>query len=250
MASPLARLRDLAEAQSGLVTLQQARAAGVAWRSLTRLVEAGLLERVAHAVYRVRGGAEPDHLGLRAAWLQLDPARPVWQRLDDPDVAVVSHASAAALYGVGDLRADVHEFTLPHRRQTRRPDIRLHRGQVPPERRILLGGLPTTRAAWMIGQLVADHVDPDAVAQIASEVLERVLDYPREVADALAPHAHRFGFSRGDGLALLDEFLRRAGSADLKRGSCMPRPLSLVVRTGLSADLSERQSSVLSASPR
>src|SRR5450759_3251811 len=105
MPSPLSRLRDVAEGQWGLVTLQQARAADVAWRSLTRLVEAGLLERVAHGVYRVRGAPEPDHLELRAAWLQLDPSSPAWQRLDDPDVAVVSHASAASLYGVGDLRA-------------------------------------------------------------------------------------------------------------------------------------------------
>ncbi len=212
MPSPLTRLRDVAEGQWGLVTLQQARAAGVAWRSLMRLVEAGLLERVAHGIYRVRGAAEPDHLDLRAAWLQLDPARPAWQRLDDPDVAVVSHASAASLYGIGDLRADVHEFTLPHRRQTRRPDVRLHRGRVPSERRILLAGLPTTRAGWMIGQLLADHVDPDAVAQITKEVLERALDYPRDVAKAVTPYAHRFGYPRGDGVAVLDELLRRAGS--------------------------------------
>ena len=214
MSSPLTRIRDLAEGQWGLVTLQQARAAGVAWRSLTRLVEAGLLERVAHGVYRVRGGAEPDHLELHAAWLQLDPARPAWQRLSDPDVAVVSHASAASLYDVGDLRADVHEFTLPHRRQTRRSDVRIHRGTIPPERRILVDGLPTTRAGWMVGQLLADHVDPDAVAQIAREVLERVQDYPRVVAEAVAPYAQRFGLERGAGVALLDELLRRAGSRD------------------------------------
>jgi hypothetical protein len=214
MSSPLTRIRDVAEGQWGLVTLPQARAAGVAWRSLSRLVEGGLLERVAHGVYRVRGAAEPDHLGLRAAWLQLDAARPAWERLDDPGVAVVSHASAAALYGVGDLRADVHEFTLPRRRQTRRGDVRIHRGRVPPERRVLLGGLPATRAAWMIGGLLADHVDPDGVARITAEVLERVFDYPRDVAGALAPHAHRFGCRRGDGLALLDELLRRAGSRE------------------------------------
>ncbi len=212
MSSSLTRIRDLAEEQWGLVTLQQARAAGIAWRSLTRLVEAGLLERVAHGVYRIRGTAEPDHLELRAAWLQLDPARPAWRRLDDPNVAVVSHTSAASLYGVGDLRADVHEFTLPQRRQTRRPDVRIHRGTVPQDRRILLGGLPTTRAAWMIGQLLADHIDMDAVAEITREVLERVLDYPRVVAEAVGPYAARFGLERGDGLGFMDELLRRAGA--------------------------------------
>ena len=212
MPSPVTRIRDLAEGQWGLVTLQQARAAGVAWRSLTRLVEAGLLERVAHGVYRVRGAAEPDHLDLRAAWLQLDPARAAWRRLEEPDVAVVSHASAASLYGVGDLRADVHEFTVVQRRQTRRPDVRIHRGIVPKDCQILIGGLPTTRAGWMIGQLLADHVDVDAVAEITREILERGLDYPGDVAQSVTPYAARFGLERGDGSGLLDELLRRAGA--------------------------------------
>ena len=214
MPSPLTRILDTAEGQWGLVTLQQARAAGVGWRSVARLLEAGLLARVARGVYRVRGAAEPDHLELRAAWLQLDPARPAWQRLDDPDVAVVSHASAAALYGVGDLRADVHEFTVPRRRQIRRNDVRIHRGRVPSDRRVVLSGLPTTRAGWVVAELLADHVDPDAVARITAEVLDRILDYPRVVAEALAPHARRFGFREGDGLAFLGDLLRRAGSRD------------------------------------
>jgi hypothetical protein len=169
---------------------------------------------VAHGVYRVRGGAEPDHLGLRAAWLQLDPARPAWERLNDPDVAVVSHVSAASLYGVGDLRADTHEFTLPQRRQTRRPDVRLHRGRVAPSQRVLQGGLPTTTAGWMVGDLLADNVDADAVAQIAAEVLDRGLDYPRVVAESLAPHAQRFRLPKSDGVAVLNSLLERVQYRD------------------------------------
>src|SRR5205807_180320 len=112
-------------------------------------------------------------LGLRAAWLQLDPGRSAWARLDDPNAAVVSHASAADLYGVGDLRADVHEFTLPVRRQSRRLDVRLHRGTVPDDQRILLRGLPVTRAGRMVGDLLADHVDPSAIAHITAQVVDR-----------------------------------------------------------------------------
>ena len=223
MPGPLQRLRHLAEGQWGLFTVRQAKQAGVVSRSLARLVDSELLERVAHGVYRVRGGADPDNLGLRSAWLQLDPNRPAWERLDDPDGAVVSHSSAAALYGVGDLRADVHEFTIPHRRQTRRPDIRLHRGQVPENRRILLHGLPTTRAGRMIGDLLADSVDPDQVAQIAVEVIDNVYDYPRVIAESLTLQAARFGFRKGDGIALFDELLRRAGYADRERMVAMAR---------------------------
>jgi predicted transcriptional regulator of viral defense system len=113
------RLIEVAEDQWGLVTKRQAERVGVGWTSLSRLAHAGLLERVDRGVYRVRGAMEPDHLGLRAAWLQLDPETSAWKRFDDPTVALVSHSSAAALYGVGDLRADVHDFPIPVRRPSR-----------------------------------------------------------------------------------------------------------------------------------
>ncbi|MBV9324701.1 MAG: type IV toxin-antitoxin system AbiEi family antitoxin domain-containing protein [Chloroflexi bacterium] len=205
--APLLRIRDLAEGQWGLFTLRQARAAGVQWRSLARLADDGRIERVAHGVYRMRGGPEPDHLGLRAAWLQLDPAKAAWERLDEPDVAVVSHASAASLFEVGDLRPDIHEFTLPKRQQTRRSDVRLHRGRIPDNEVTILHGLPTTRAGRLIGDLVADNVEPGAVAQIAAEQLDRTYDSPTDVANILAPHAQRFGFRKGDGVGLMNYLL-------------------------------------------
>jgi hypothetical protein len=70
----------------------------------------------------------------------------------------------------------------------------------------------------MIGQLLADHVDPDAVAQITREVLDRVHDDPRVVAEAVAPYAQRFGLERGDGPGLLDELMssRRARNRNAK----------------------------------
>jgi hypothetical protein len=146
--------------------------------------------------------------------LALDPAVPARQRLDDPDVALVSHASAADLDGVGDLRADVHAFTLPVRRQSRRADVRLHRAHVPNKHRIALRGLPVTPAGWMIGDLLADHVDPESVARITAEVLDRVFDYPSVVAEQIAPFAARFGLPRGDGVGLLNELLTMAGYRD------------------------------------
>lgn len=210
MPGPFQRIAAISEDQWGLVTRRQAHRAGVGWSSLAQLTQRGLLERVAHGVYRVRGSGEPDHLDLRAAWLQLDPEKFAWELLDDPDLAVVSHASAADMYGVGDLRADVHEFTLPKRRQSRRPDVRLHRGRIPRDRWIILRGLPVLRAGWVIGDLLADHVEPLTVAEITAEVLDRAYDYPRVVADSIGNYASRFGLCSGDGVGLLDHLLRLA----------------------------------------
>lgn len=66
----------------------------------------------------------------------------------------------------------------------------------------------------MIGDLIGDHVDPDGVAQITVEVLDRALDYPGVIAESLAPHAERFGLAEGDGAAVLDDLLNRAQYRD------------------------------------
>ena len=151
-------------------------------------------------------------MALRAAWLSLDPGTPAWKRLDDPHVALVSHASAADLYGVGELRADVHEFTVPVRRQSRREDIRIHRGRIDQSDRLVLHGLPATRAGRMVADLLADHVDPTAVAHIIDGILRHLYDSPGVVAEKISPFARRFGLKDGDGLSLLDHMLRLAGS--------------------------------------
>jgi hypothetical protein len=207
MARSFQTIQELADGQWGLITRAQARIAGVPRATFARLLDTRLIERVAHGVYRVRGVGEVDHLELRAAWLQLDAARQAWERLDDPDVAVVSHTSAASLYGVGDLRPDIHEFTSPQRWQTRRKDLRMHRGTVPDSEKIVLRGLPVTRAGRMIADLLADHIEPEAVARITVEVIENIHDYPRVVATKIASFAQSFGFREGDGIALLEHFL-------------------------------------------
>ena len=95
----------------------------MAWSTLSRMASTGRAERVGHGVYRLKGAGPPPQAALRVAWLELAPSVPVWGRSSDQ--GVVSHRSAATLFGLGDLLADVHEFTLPVRRQTRREDVRL-----------------------------------------------------------------------------------------------------------------------------
>ncbi len=207
MSTPLSRLAEVAEGQWGLFTRPQAEQVDVGWTTLVRLVKGGLTERVGHGVYRIRGSGEPDHLALRVAWLQLAPNTPAWARFDEPELAVVSYASAASMYQLGDLRADIHEFTLPVRKQSRRRDVRPHRGTVPASDWIMLGGLPVTRAGRTIGDLVASGIDLETVARITADAVDRVLDYPRVISDHLAASAARFGFARGDGKALFDYLL-------------------------------------------
>ena len=92
--STLSRIARIAEDQWGLITRRQAEAAGVSQATLHRLAKTGILDRVAHGVYRLAGVPPPDYLDLRAAWLQFAPEVPAWERT--PEQGVVSHRSAAA----------------------------------------------------------------------------------------------------------------------------------------------------------
>jgi hypothetical protein len=129
----------------------------------------------------------------------------------------VSHRSAAAIYGIGHLPADIHEFTLPVRRQVRRPDVCIHRRNLDEVEWIILRGLPVTRPSRIAADLLVDREDPEAVAQIVADALRRAFDYAGTFVETLAPHAARFGLRRGDGVAVLRWLLDLVGDPETER---------------------------------
>ncbi len=214
--STVSRLAEIAEDQWGLITRQQAQSAGISQATFERLsAEGSVLERVDHGVYRLTGAPVPDHMTLRAAWLRLAPMVPRWKRTLNQ--GVVSHRSAASLYGVGHLAADRHEFTVPTRRQSRREEVRFHVRPHGPGQWIQHSGLPVTRPSRIASDLLRDNEDPEAVAQIVADSIREVYDYPGTFAEALVPHAGRFGLRRDDGLALLGRLLELVGDRETER---------------------------------
>ena len=201
-AATIEALADLAEDQWGLFTRRQVAATGMAWTTLARLARGGAIERVAHGVYRMRGAPADDRLGVRAAWLQLAPDMTVWERTSEQ--GVVSRRSAAAIHGLGHLTADIHQFTLPVRRQTRRSDVKLYQADLADDEWIRLGGLLVTRPARIADDLLGDHEDPQAVAHVIVDALREGREAPSAVAAALAPHAAEFGLGQDDGADLLE----------------------------------------------
>jgi predicted transcriptional regulator of viral defense system len=184
----------------------------MAWTTLARMARVNGVERVAHGVYRLRGVPPVDHLALRAAWLQLAPDTPAWRHTAQQ--GVVSHRSAASVYGFGDLPADVHHFILPIRRQSRRPEVRLTVAHLRDDEWRDVDGLLVTRAARTAADLLADREDPGSVAQVVADALRRGQDHPATVARALTPYAVRFGLRQGDGLALLAWLLTLTSDPD------------------------------------
>ena len=177
----------------------------MAWTTLARLAKSGAVERVAHGVYRMRGTPADDHIDVRAAWLQLAPDTTVWERSSDQ--GVVCRRSAAAVYGLGHLPADIHQFTLPVRRQTRRADVRLYKAGLADNGWVRLAGLLVTRPSRIAADLLADREDPEAVAHVIADALRGIKDSPSEVAKTIAPCAAIFGLREGDGLTLLEWLL-------------------------------------------
>ena len=55
------------------------------------------------------------------------------------------------------------------------------------------------------------------MAQLVSDAIRPVYDYPGTFADSLAPHAVRFGLRKGDGLGLLRWFLELTGDPERER---------------------------------
>jgi hypothetical protein len=68
-----------------------------------------------------------------------------------------------------------------------------------------------TLPSRIASDLLYDREDPEAVANVIADAVRRVFDYPSSFAEALRPHAYRFGLRRGDGLGLLRSLLELVG---------------------------------------
>lgn len=205
----LARVAQLSSGQWGLLTAGQAEREGVPRYRLARLADQGLLERLEHGVYAVSASQADEHRRLRAAWLALDPTRTAEERLGDLiGSGVVSHTSAANLYGLGDLLHDIPELTLTTRRQTRR-GVRLHRADLTSADVTLVDGLPTTTVERTVADLLRDGTDLDHVATVVADGVRRGLVDRDRLSAYLQPLAHRYGDR--DGVELSERLLDLQG---------------------------------------
>jgi len=200
--------------QWGMVTAAQALDLGVQRVTLTRLVAAGLLEHVMRGVYGIPAALNTPHLHEKAAWLRLDPTTPAWRRkpLDDAG-GVISHRSAAAVHDLGDLVPHAVELTVPRRRTTRDPAIRLRPGTLTESDVTTVDGLPVTTAERTVLDLLADHTDGSHVGDVVAAALgRRIIDLDR-LGDRADVYAARYGVTGGvrRGRRLLDRLLDEVG---------------------------------------
>ena len=205
-------LADVTAYQWGMVTSAQASMHGITRLDLSRLAEAGHLERLAHGVYKDAGAPGGPHDDLKAAWLSTDSKTMGEARIKDGvNGVVVAGESAADLHGIGDFRALRHEFVSPSRRQSQRSAIRYRQRTLDPRDVTLVDGLPVMTMERTIADLIEEVGDLSLVADALRDASrKRDLNLER-LRSLLAPLAQRNGLKKGDGAALLDRLMEIAG---------------------------------------
>lgn len=198
--------------QWGLVTSAQATRAEVDRTTLTRLVDAGLLDHVRRGVYAVRAAPEDPLREIRAAWLQLNPSVPAWRRPAlDPDGGVASHSTATQVHQLGDLLSGKLQFIVPRRRTSRHSDIALRRLPLETGDVTKADGLPVTTAERTIADLLTDRIDAGHIGDIVYQALWLRRVGLNSLTHRIGRYAHFYGIRGHDGVALLQHLLDQAG---------------------------------------
>ena len=164
----ISALEEASSMQWGMFTTAQAKRMGIPRQYIAQLAKKGKLERLSSSVYRLSSAPTTAHDNIKAAWLSTNPEKFAYERLASKDYdAVVTGATAACLYGAGDLYADPYTFAVKNRRQTQRDDIRYVKNSWTRDDVTLIDGLPTARLEKVIADLVRVHEDPSLISDVA-----------------------------------------------------------------------------------
>jgi predicted transcriptional regulator of viral defense system len=159
-------LEALALTQGGYFDRQDALARGIRDDLLHHHVSTGRFERVLPGVYRLASAPLSPRDDLLLAW--------VWSNYR----GAISHESALALYGLGDLMPMRVQLIVP-------PDFRrssgpfdLHWSELPEEDVALYEGVRVTTPTRSIVDAAAAGADPEQVQKAVIQALARALTTP------------------------------------------------------------------------
>jgi very-short-patch-repair endonuclease len=214
--------------QDNVISGEQLRAAGLGRGAIAHRVKAGAMQRLHIDVYLL-GPAPPTQMALaRAAALACGAD------------AVVSHRSAARLYGLLPETSSDVDVTVAGRNLGRRRGIRRHRVKtLPPQDATVMNGLRITTIARTICDLAATESARDTELAFQEALYRRVLTH-RDVQAVLAREPTRRGAPIIRAL-LSDTRLTRSEKERkmlrLIKQAQLPKPLTNVRVHGYLADL-------------
>jgi hypothetical protein len=215
------RAWELAGKQHGIVTRQQLLGLGFGSRSIEHRVANGRLHPVMHGVYSV-------------GWPTLTPRRR-WMAavLACGDGAILSHRSAAALWGIARERTGCIDVSVRRRAELRRPGLQVRsRPTLRHEDVVIKDHIPVTAVIRTLVDLAAE-LDPVGVERAVNEADKRDLTDPETLRAALDRYEGEPGAPRLR--KLLDKLTFRLSDSDLE---IFFRPIA--VEAGLAIPLSKQ----------
>jgi predicted transcriptional regulator of viral defense system len=173
-----ALIAELAGRQHGVVARWQLLALGLGHGAIDHRVARGLLHAVHRGVYAVGHAALSRHGVWMAAVLAAGPN------------AVLSHRSAAALWGIRDGGGRDVDVTMA--RDRKRPGIRAHRAALAADEITIEDGIPVTTPARTLLDL-AEQLTPQRLERAVHEAEYRRLTSPLSLEALLTRHQGRRG---------------------------------------------------------
>lgn len=187
------RLEELAAIQSGYFTAAQAIKIGYAYPSQRYHVQRRNWERIDRALFRLpKWPTSPDENLVR------------WS-LWSGGQGVISHDSALAEYGLGNVNPSVVHLTVPKPFRKRAPGVELHWAQLDEEDVRNRGGYQITSPIRSLYDVAGEGLDPAELGIAVKDALERALVTRRSLRSyggRAAPEA-ALGIERA--LAVLDD---------------------------------------------
>ena len=164
------RIARIASRQHGVITCEQAWAAGVSRREFGRLVRNGFLIRVHRGVYRV-GHEAPSSLAAYMAATKACGAG-----------SGICGLAGAHLLGLVRDRPRCIEVTAPSERRV--PGVVVHRARTTPVELTRVRGIPVATPAWTLLD-IAPHLDDTALGRACHEAHVKYKLKPEAVARLL-----------------------------------------------------------------
>lgn len=155
------RLFALASGQGGYFTAAQAKGVGYSYQAQAYHVQAGNWLRVDRGLYRLAEWIPVPHDDL-ARWSLWALGR-----------GVVSHETAMAVHGIGELESARVHLTVPKGFTKRDRAVALHRGELPPEDVLPRPGFRVTTPLRTLIDIAAAGPDEAQLARAMDEARER-----------------------------------------------------------------------------
>ena len=175
--SPADPLYDLAERQGGYFTASDALEAGYSYPLQHFHVRRGNWLRVDRGIYRLRRFPNGPYEDLIRWWL--------WTRKE----GAVSHESAAALYGLGDILPSRTHLSVPKGfRKKPAQGIVLHKAVFDTDEIQEREGFRITSPLRTVLDLARAHLDPERLEAVATDAVRKGLVTRQAVGNILKKH--------------------------------------------------------------